>query len=420
MMPLMSPVAAPGASHPREAAAAATRRVRTLLFSTLYPSSTRPMHGIFVETRLRELLKTGQVDTRVLAPVPWFYSTDARHGERARMAATPSAEVWNGVEVLHPRYPLIPKVGMSLAPWLLAAASLPAVSKLIADGFDFDVIDAHYYYPDGVAAALLAAWFKKPLTITARGTDLNLIPEYWLPRQFIRWTARRAQASIGVCAALTDVLRQWGIDDRKLHVMRNGVDLQRFRPLEPSAMRAELGLKGEPLLLSVGHMNERKGHHIAIDALASLLPIHPGAHLVVVGDGEERERLVAQARHLGLTDRVVFAGAVPNAELLRWYSAATVFLLGSSREGWPNVLLESMACGTPVVATAIWGTPEVVRLPVAGRLAQERSGASLAASVADLIAAGIDRAAVRRYAEGFSWDQTSQLQLQLFRRLAEA
>lgn len=392
--------------------------MRTLLFSTLYPSSARPLNGVFVETRLRELLRSGGVETKVVAPVPWYWSTDPRHGKYAAMAATPARERYNGIDVLHPRYVVIPKVGMSVTPFLLALGSVGAVRQLIREGFDFDVIDAHYYYPDGVAAAMLASWFGKRVTITARGTDLNLIPQYRWPRRLIQWAARRADASIGVCDALVDVLRAWQIAPDKLHVMRNGVDLQRFRPLPQAEMRAALDLQGKPLLLSVGHMNERKGHHIAIDALAALLPDHPQAVLALVGDGEERANLESQARRLGISDHVRFVGAVPNADLLRWYSAADVLLLGSSREGWPNVLLESMACGTPVVATAIWGTPEVVREAVAGRLVEAREGADFAAAVRDLVATGIDRDAVRRYAEGFSWEQTSLDQLTLFRRLA--
>ena len=215
-----------------------TRPVRTVLFSTLYPSVARPIHGIFVETRLRELLSTGAVETRVVAPVPWFPSTRERFGDYAQMARTPAREQRHGVHVQHPRYLLLPKIGMNLAPLAMAVAAAPALQRLIDEGFDFDLIDAHYYYPYGVAAALLARHFRKPLAITARGTDLNLIPQHALPRRMIRWAAGRADASIGVCAALVDVLRGWGIADRRLHVMRNGVDLRRFHPVPPEAARA--------------------------------------------------------------------------------------------------------------------------------------------------------------------------------------
>lgn len=392
------------------------RKIRLLTFSTLYPSSVRPGHGIFVETRLRELLASGEVEVRVVAPVPWFPSTALRWGDYARMARTPARETHHGIDVLHPRYALPPRVGMTIAPLSLALAAAKALLQLQREGFDFDLIDAHYYYPDGVAAALLARWFNKPLTITARGTDLNLIPQYTLPRRMMQWAASTAQASIGVSNALVNVLRGWGIADERLHVMRNGVDLQRFRPLPQSEARGRLGLTGAPLLLSVGNLVALKGHDIAIDALARLLPKFPQARLVIVGQGPEQGRLLDHAQRLGVADRVTLAGAQPNAELLHWYSAADVFVLASSREGWANVLLEAMACGTPVVATDICGTPEVVRPASGGRLVA-RDAAALSAAVESLMADKPDRAAVRRYAEGFSWQATTAAQLALFRTL---
>jgi glycosyltransferase involved in cell wall biosynthesis len=397
-----------------------TRKIRTLLFSTLYPSSARPVHGIFVETRLRELLSRAEVETKVVAPVPWFHSTDPRHGEHARMAATPARETRNGIDVLHPRYLVVPKVGMTLAPALLALAARPALQRLLDEGFDFDLIDAHYYYPDGVAAAWLARQFGKPFTVTARGTDLNLIPQHALPRRMMQWAARRADASIGVCAALVDVLRGWKVEAERLHVMRNGVDLERFRPLSMAAMRRDLDVSGAPLMLSVGHLIERKGHHLAIDGLAALRRDHPDARLVVIGDGPERQTLERHAALRGVAAQVRFVGSVPNAELVRWYSAADLLILASSREGWANVLLEAMACGTPVVATRIWGTPEVVASDTVGRLVDERDGGALAAAVGKLLSSPTDRAAVRRYAEQFSWEQTSRAQFDLFQHLIAA
>lgn len=391
------------------------RPLRTLLFSTLFPSAARPTHGIFVETRLRELLSGGGVETRVVAPVPWFPSRSPRFGDWAKMAATPAFETRGGVPVWHPRYVLPPKVGMNVAPLTLALSARATVARLLREGYDFDLIDAHYYYPDGVAAALLARWFNKPFVVTARGTDLNLIPQYALPRRMIRWTAQRATASIGVCAALVDVLAEMGIARERLHVMRNGVDLERFAPLDPQSCRRELGITANgPILLSVGHLVERKGHHLAIDALLSL----PEAHLVIVGDGEERERLRQQVAARGLAARVSFAGARPNTELARWYSAADLLILASSREGWANVLLESMACGTPVVATRLWGTPEVVQNATAGVLIDARSAEAIAGGVRSLLAAMPSRAAVRAYAEAFGWAPTSQAQRDLFARIA--
>jgi teichuronic acid biosynthesis glycosyltransferase TuaC len=393
------------------------RRIRTLLFSTLYPSSARPGHGIFVETRLRELLRTGEVETKVLAPVPWFPSTSARWGDYAKMAATPVRETRNGVDVLHPRYLVVPKVGMTVAPLLLALASIGPLRSLMIGGWDFDVIDAHYFYPDGVAAAILAKLLDKPLTITARGTDLNVIPRYAIPRRMIQWAARSADASIGVCAALVNVLRRWNVDPARLHVMRNGVDLQRFHPLPQEQARRELGIGGSPVLLSVGNLLGFKGHHLVIDALRQLTTSHPQLSLIIVGNGPERQRLEESARECGVLPRVMFAGVVPNDQLARWYSAADALVLASSREGWANVLLEAMACGTPVVATNVGGTSEVVS-GVSGLLVDKRTSTAIAAAVEQLLADRRDRCAVRKYAEGFGWGPTSQAQLSLFIRLA--
>lgn len=395
-----------------------SRPVRILLFSTLYPSSVRPGHGIFVETRLRELLRGGGggVEARVMAPVPWFPSSHPRFGSYAEMAVTPSRETWNGIDVLHPRYPLLPKIGMTLAPALLAGACLKPMRRLIEGGFDFDVIDAHYYYPDGVAAAWLGRRLGKPVTITARGSDLNLIGLHALPRRMMNWAGNQATASIGVCKALVDVLRDWGIEDARLHTMRNGVDLRRFQPQLRTVARGVTGASGAPLLLSVGHLVELKGHHLVIDALAQLVLRYPDARLVIIGAGEERLRLEQRAQDRSVLSRVTFTGAIPNDQLAAWYSAADMLVLASSREGWANVLLEAMACGAPVVATDTGGTREVVSDQV-GVLVRERSAEAIAAGVEKLIDMAPARGAVRAYAEGFSWDATSEQQLLLFRRM---
>lgn len=389
-----------------------TSKVRSLLFSTLYPSSNRPGHGIFVETRLRHLLLSGEVESRVVAPVPWFPSRDPRFGDWSRLAATPRWETHNGIDVWHPRYLLPPKIGMNVAPLMLALGAYPTLRKLKAEGFDFDVIDAHYYYPDGVAAALLARWLGKPVFITARGTDLNLITRFAIPKRWMRWAASVAAGSIAVSRALAGALDGIGADPARTHVLRNGVDLARFQPVEPSTARRELRLPVAPrLLVSVGHLVALKGHDIAIRALREM----PEVDLVIVGDGPERRALFELAQGLGVAARVRLAGARPQAELPLWYSAADALVLCSSREGWANVLLESLACGTPVVATDVGGTAEVISAPEAGVLMRERSPAALVEAVRALFARNPDRQHVRKFAEGFDWTATTQGQLELFR-----
>ncbi|MEO5365758.1 MAG: glycosyltransferase family 4 protein [Magnetococcus sp. WYHC-3] len=393
--------------------------LRILTFSSLFPDPERPEHGIFVRRRLEALLAEGGVHARVMAPVPWFFSTHPRFGGYARMARAPRRELLTlpgdaGVlEILRPRYLVIPKAGMSAAPLLLAAACLPALLRMHRRT-PIDLIDAHYFYPDGVAAVLLARRLGVPVVITARGTDLNLIPQYTLPRLWIRWAAAHADGLVTVCAALKDALTALGPPPERITVLRNGVDLSRFTLLDRPALRARWGLT-RPTLLSVGHLILRKGHDIIIRALAHL----PHWDLLVVGDGPQRAGLEHLARSLYAPHRVRFLGRLPPDDLPALYNAADVLALGSSREGWANVLLEAMACGTPVVATDVWGTREVVASPWAGALWPERSEMGLCRALAEVTPRLPCREQTRRYAEGFSWADTSRGQRELFHSIVE-
>lgn len=330
------------------------------------------------------------------------------------MSSTPARETRHGVDVLHPRYLVLPKVGMTIAPFLLALGARRAVQSLLDDGFDFDLIDAHYYYPDGVAAALLARWFGKPLVITARGSDVNLIGQYRLPRRLMGWAARHASATVAVSRALAERLVQIGAASTRLQVLRNGVDTRAFSPEPQAQARQRLGLVGTPLLLAVGNLLPAKRMDWVIEALSLLRRRHPQAQLVVVGDGPERAKLATQVHSLGLTDSVRLVGAVPQAELPAWYSAADLLILASSREGWPNVLLEAMACGTPVVASLVGGVAEVIASDTLGLAVRLESASDLAAAIERTLGASLDRKLVREYAEVMGWAAVSQGQVELF------
>ena len=246
--------------------------VRILTFSSLYPNPAMPPRGVFVENRLRHLVEDADIESRVVSPVPWFPLAGRLSSEHAAFEQVPGEDERHGISIRYPRYLHLPKVGMTLQPVLMAMAALPVLKKIIRDGYDFDVIDAHYFYPDGVAAAWLARRLNKPLTITARGTDINLIPQYALPRRMIQWAARRADAMITVCQALNDSLVELGAEAGKVHTLRNGVDLQLFRPpVEREGLRTALELSGT-VVVSVGYLIPRKGHDLVIRAMAALPP----------------------------------------------------------------------------------------------------------------------------------------------------
>jgi len=391
--------------------------LQLLTFGTLYPNAAQPHHGVFVENRLRHLVASGEAASTVLAPVPYFPRGKLAAGICRRfgwppVAEAPAYEIRNGLAVHHPRFLLIPKFGMSLGPVLIARAAIPAVKRLLDQGVRIDLIDAHYVYPDGVAAAMLARHFGLPFTITARGSDVTQLPDFALPRRMIQWAIGQADALISVSAALGQRLIELGADPARVNVLRNGIDTKLFRPVERDSARREIGLPdGAKLLISVGHLVERKRCHLTIDALTLL----PEIHLALVGDGPERAGLQAQAERLGVAERVHFLGAKPHDALPAYYAAADAMVLASSREGWANVLLEAMACGTPVIASDIPGNPEVVQSREAGLIVRENTPAGIAEAARDLFANPPDRAATRAYAERFGWEETTQGQLRVFR-----
>jgi glycosyltransferase involved in cell wall biosynthesis len=387
--------------------------MKILTFSTLFPNKQQPNHGIFVETRLRYLLASKQLESRVVAPVPWFPFKHARFGLYSTYAQVPVSEIRHGVQVSHPRYPVIPKVGMSAAPVLLANAIKLTIARTIDEGYDFDVIDAHYFYPDGVAAVMLGRYFNKPVVITARGSDINLLPKYRLPRRMIRWAATHAAGMITVSNALKDEIVALGIDAARIASLRNGVDLELFQPGDRAALRAKLGMQGFTLV-SVGHLEPHKGHELIIQALPAL----PDVWLYIIGKGPDRKKLEDLAQTLKVQERVHIVGSLPQSELKGYYGGADALVLASSREGWANVLLESMACGTPVIASNVCGTPEVVAAPEAGVLMSERTPQGIIEAVRRLRAEYPSWEATRRYAERHSWDDTTQGQLDLFSKVA--
>jgi glycosyltransferase involved in cell wall biosynthesis len=219
---------------------------------------------------------------------------------------------------------------------------------------------------------------------------------------------------ITVSSGLKRRLVALGIAPERIRVLRNGVDLALFRPADREAARKRLGLT-RPTLLAVANLVPKKRHYLMVEAIAQL----PGIDLIIIGEGPERGAIEGLARQRQVADRVHLLGQMPQQRLPEFFSAADLLLLPSAREGWPNVLLESMACGTPVVVSNIDGFAEIVAAPEAGRILAETTPATLAGAIRDLLAAPPARSATRRYAEQFDWQGTTQGQIDLFDEICE-
>ncbi|MEO1574827.1 MAG: glycosyltransferase [Pseudomonadota bacterium] len=307
------------------------------------------------------------------------------------------------MSVEHPRYPLPPKIGMHMAPRTLALGASSAVRRACDALGGRPVLDAHYFYPDGVAAAHLARRHDLPLMITARGSDVNLLPENPAVRRRMLAAAERAQALVAVSEALGERMAEIGLPRDKIHVLRNGVDLDKFTVSDRAATRAGLGFDG-PLILSVGNLLELKGHHLVIEAMTQ----HPAATLIIAGAGPEEADLKALAARLDVATRVHFVGSVAHSELVKYYNAADLLVLASSREGMANVLLECLACGTPAVVTPVGGNPEVIADRAAGVVLHERTAQAVADGILQVLNTPPARSDTRAYAEQFSWAEVTE------------
>jgi glycosyltransferase involved in cell wall biosynthesis len=374
--------------------------VRLLVYSMLFPNARAPHHGVFVRERLWRYRERHGGQLAVVAPVPRW---------RRAFAGVREREDDGDVPVRHPRFTSLPGPLDLLRAALMAAGSRAA---LLDEGrrLQPDVLDAHYAWPDGVAAARLvdglsaALGRRVPLVVTARGTDLNLSARSPRVARELRAGLARADHVVCVAEALRREALSLGLPPDRISTLRNGVDGRRFTPGDRAAARAVTGLPaGRPVLLCVGHLVARKGQHLLLPALAAAHAAGRRPLLVLVGDGPDAAALRAQAGRLGLTDDVRFAGVVPPARLPDWYRAADALVLPSLREGWPNVVLEALACGTPVLATAVWGTPEILTGCRAGLLVPPTTE-GLRDGLLRL--SGLDAAAARPWAEAHSWDAT--------------
>src|SRR5262245_57159167 len=272
--------------------------MKVLVFSSLFPNNIWPNHGVFVKERIRELGQLGTCEINVIAPVPYYPSVG--FGWRAAYAKVLHQHVLDGILVYHPRYFMIPKVGMLLHGWTMFLSLLPFVIKLQRT-FNFDLLDAHYLYPDGFTAVLLGAVLHKPVVVSARGSDVSEFSAFPLIRRMLRWTVNSAAHSIAVCQALKDAMIDLHVSPSKISVIPNGVDTKKFFPSPAQEARRVLGLPpAGRIILSVGALASRKGHHHTIGALKPLIEKdgRRDVLLLLVGSGPQRQELQSLVRAL--------------------------------------------------------------------------------------------------------------------------
>jgi glycosyltransferase involved in cell wall biosynthesis len=304
----------------------------------------------------------------------------------------------------------------------LAISSLRTVRSLQRQR-KFDLIDAHFGYPDGYAATLLGKWLSVPVTITLRGTEVPHAKTI-IRRRLLRLALKRASMIFSVSGSLKRHAESLGIDGNKVLVVGNGVDTGKFYPEEREAARSQLKIpENSKVLITVGGLVERKGFHRIIEILPELKSEYPDIQYLIVGgasaEGDWSERLRVLVESLGLQEFVHFLGTYPSNELRNILSAADVFVLSTRNEGWANVLLEAMACGLPVVVTDVGGNAEVVCRDEVGSVVPFNDQLKLTDAIKDALGKNWDKEKIIKYAKENSWDKRVEVLVKSFRKISE-
>lgn len=393
--------------------------MRVLVLSSVFPSERQPTLGVFVRERMRRVARRCEVV--VVAPIPWFPLNRLIRG--ARVVGVAPVESQAGLTVHHPPFFCVPRYGKWCDGAFEAASLVPFLARLRRE-FPFDLIDAHFAYPDGVAAAILGRLFDRPVVITLRGSIVRLAT-YPLHRPQIRRALLSARRVLSVSESLARVAAGIGIPREKIRVIPNGADTERFFPRPTSEARAVLGLPADrPTLISVGGINEGKGHHRIVALLPELTRHHPDLLYVIVGGdrpGDSTRPLIERlVRRHGLEAHVRLAGERPHAEIPLWLAAADVVCLATRSEGWANVLLEALACGRPVVTTRVGGNPEIVAGERLGLLVPPGDDAAFARAILEALARPWDGEAMVGWARAHSWDAAAARVVEEFEQVLAA
>jgi len=386
--------------------------MNVLTFTSLFPNSIVPNFSAFIARRMVFWAARHAERWAVIAPVPYFPNLpiSTPWDLYSKVSREEKLGTWR---VLHPRYFMVPKLSTRVQGTSMALFSMGDVRRLIADGKGFDLIDAHYVYPDGYAALKLAKALGVPLVVTARGTDINLYPNLPGIRNKIRKVLHKADAVVGVSHALIDRMIKLGAFPDRCHYIPNGVDLNAFRPVNRSSNVPQRRL------LAVGNLKPEKGFSFLLEAIQILKSEYPDLRLSIVGSGPEESRLRAKCSQLGIQKQIMFLGTIPHSEMPEYYRKADVFCLSSLREGCPNVIMEALATGIPVAATPVGGVPQLVRDGVNGFLAKGHSPEAIAHAIVRVLEGIWNLDEIRSTVEGRSWDKVADEIQGVFQKCVE-
>ncbi|PHR83632.1 MAG: group 1 family glycosyl transferase [Colwellia sp.] len=268
------------------------------------------------------------------------------------------------------------------------------------------IILASWAFPEAVTASWLSKLFSCRFFFKVHGSDINLHGKIPARAQQIVKAAKRASGILSVSKALADEMVAMGIETDKISVIYNGVDHQKF------GIQTKAPLNGD-YLLYVGNLKRDKGVIELIKGFANIHDNYPELNLVYAGSGVEKKCLLELSKALNIADKVQLLGSVEHHKLPALITHAKALVLPSYNEGVPNVVLEAMACGTPILATKVGGIPEVVDEKICGRLIQPRCEMAVANGLTYLLDQNWNKDKIKAHSKKFTWENNKRQLIEL-------
>jgi glycosyltransferase involved in cell wall biosynthesis len=380
--------------------------MKILVITNLFPNKLEPTKATFNKQQLYHLSKLCEL--KVIAPVPWAPPIHFIKNWKY-LRNIPYHEIIDGLDVLHPRYFVIPKIGRSLYGFLFLASIFKHVRRS-RDEFNFNCIFALWAYPDGFASVLIAKILKKPILIQILGSDINHYVDYYLRRKMIYYTLKNSDAVTAVSNALKKRVIDIGIPEEKVTFNPNGVDTAKFYPSDKYETQKRLNLPQKKyIILFVGNLVSVKGISYLLEALHIIKnDFDKNILLIIIGDGILKNNLENQVKRLELIENVEFKGVRPHNEIPFWMNASDLLCLPSLNEGMPNVVLEALACGKPVVATNVGGIPEIIQNEKNGILVKPCDPEQLADAISKVLTTNWNHFDIARSVEKYSWESSAK------------
>jgi glycosyltransferase involved in cell wall biosynthesis len=375
--------------------------MNVLVVTNLFPSAREPLRGLFNLRRFDALARFCQV--HVIAPVPAW----KRIRHPADLTRIPSGSV-EGVSASYPTCWTMPR----LMPHWHAAQIHQSIRSHVRDvrkAFPFDVVLGAFAYPDVVVASRVAADASCPYVALVMGSDMNDLAQRLNLRGHIREALSHASRVVAVSDALRQRVLELGIPHERILVQHNGVNGERFRIRDRAETRRTLGLaEHENLITFVGNLVYEKGSDVLIEAMGRLRATGSrDVRVALIGDGTQKQALLSRCDALGIGDRVSFAGRQSPDDVALWLSASDMLCLPSRREGCPNVVLEALASGRPVVAARVGGVPELLN-ERNGLMVPPDSPAELAEALSETLRRTWNASELRASVPALTWEEVGR------------